>query len=316
MSAFSHLPVLAAEVLELLAPKPGGIYLDGTLGGGGHSELILDKIGPQGLLIGIDQDPAALAAATARLARFGSSFRPVAGQFGDMELLLRQQGVEAVDGIILDLGVSSHQLDSAARGFSFRHDGPLDMRMNSMAGVTAADLLQELSAGELERIIRDFGEERWAKKIALRIEQVRQQAPLNTTLQLADLVYHAIPRRFHEERIHPATRTFQALRIAVNGELEQAEKGVKTGLSLLRKGGRMAVISFHSLEDRLVKQLFRVAATGCVCPPKMPFCVCNQRPQIRLVTGKPVIATEAEREQNMRARSAKLRVAEKLGTNE
>ncbi len=316
MSTFSHLPVLAVEVLELLAPKPGGIYLDGTLGGGGHSELILEKIGPQGLLIGIDQDPAALAAATARLAHFGSSFRPVAGQFGDMELLLRQQGVESIDGIVLDLGVSSHQLDSAARGFSFRHDGPLDMRMNSTGGTTAADLLQELSAVELERIIRDFGEERWAKKIALRIEQVRQQAPLSTTLQLADLVYHAIPRRFHEERIHPATRTFQALRIAVNGELEQAEKGVKAGLSLLRKGGRMAVISFHSLEDRLVKQLFRTAATGCVCPPKMPYCVCNQRPQIRLVTGKPVIATEAERETNTRARSAKLRVAEKLGTNE
>lgn len=316
MSTFSHLPVLAAEVLELLAPKPGGIYLDGTLGGGGHSELILEKIGPQGLLIGVDQDPAALAAATARLTRFGSSFRPVAGQFGDMELLLRQLGVEAVDGIVLDLGVSSYQLDTATRGFSFRFDGPLDMRMNSTGGTTAADLLQELSAAELERIIRDFGEERWAKKIAQRIEQVRRQTPLTTTLQLADLVYQAIPRRFHEERIHPATRTFQALRIAVNGELEQVEKGVRAGFSMLRRGGRMAVISFHSLEDRLVKQLFRAAATGCICPPKMPCCVCNQRPQIRLVTGKPVTATEAERESNARSRSAKLRVAEKLGTND
>lgn len=315
MSTFSHLPVLAAEVLELLAPKPGGIYLDGTVGGGGHSELILEKIAPHGLLIGIDQDPAALAAATVRLARFGSNFRPVAGQFGDLELLLKQQEVDAVDGIVLDLGVSSHQLDTAVRGFSFRLDGPLDMRMNSTGGATAADLLQELSAGELERIIRDFGEERWAKKIALRIEQVRQETPLTTTLQLADLVSQAIPRRFHEERIHPATRTFQALRIAVNGELEQAENGIRAGLSLLRTGGRMAVISFHSLEDRLVKQLFRAAATGCICPPRMPYCVCNQKPQVRLITGKPVVASEAERERNPRARSAKLRVAEKLGMN-
>lgn len=315
METFYHLSVLAHEVIEQLAPRPGGIYLDGTLGGGGHSELILEKIVPGGVLFGIDQDPEALAAATVRLARFGNSFRPVAGQFGDLELLLRQQGVEAVDGIVLDLGVSSHQLDSAARGFSFRLDGPLDMRMNGTGGATAAELLQELSAAELERIIRDFGEERWAKKIALRIEQVRRQTPLTSTLQLADLVYHAIPRRFHEERIHPATRTFQALRIAVNAELEQVEKGVRSGLSLLRAGGRMAVISFHSLEDRLVKQLFRAAATGCVCPPRLPCCVCNQQPQVRLITGKPVIATAAERELNPRSRSAKLRVAEKLRTD-
>lgn len=316
MSSFSHQSVLATEVLELLRPKPDGIYLDGTLGGGGHSELILEASAPTGVLIGIDQDPAALEAASARLARFGARFRPIAGRFGDLAHLVNLQGIEAVDGIVLDLGVSSHQLDSAERGFSFRLDGPLDMRMNSNADTTAADLLRDLPASELERIIRDFGEERWAKKIAARIEQVRQQTPLFTTLQLADLVAHTIPRRFHEERIHPATRTFQALRIAVNGELEQVEQGVRAGLALLRPGGRIAVISFHSLEDRLVKQHFRTAATGCVCPPKMPLCTCGRKPRIRLITGKPVVASEAERERNPRARSAKLRVAEKLSTIE
>lgn len=316
MSSFSHQSVLATEVLELLRPKPDGIYLDGTLGGGGHSELILEASAPTGVLIGIDQDPAALEAASARLARFGARFRPIAGRFGDLAHLVNLQGIEAVDGIVLDLGVSSHQLDSAERGFSFRLDGPLDMRMNSNADTTAADLLRDLPASELERIIRDFGEERWAKKIAARIEQVRQQTPLFTTLQLADLVAHTIPRRFHEERIHPATRTFQALRIAVNGELEQIEQGVRAGLALLRPGGRIAVISFHSLEHRLVKQHFRTAATGCVCPPKMPLCTCGRKPRIRLITGKPVVASEAERERNPRARSAKLRVAEKLSTIE
>lgn len=316
MSSFSHQSVLATEVLELLRPKPDGIYLDGTLGGGGHSELILEASAPTGVLIGIDQDPAALEAASARLARFGARFRPIAGRFGDLAHLVNLQGIEAVDGIVLDLGVSSHQLDSAERGFSFRLDGPLDMRMNSNADTTAADLLRDLPASELERIIRDFGEERWAKKIAARIEQVRQQTPLFTTLQLADLVAHTIPRRFHEERIHPATRTFQALRIAVNGELEQVEQGVRAGLALLRPGGRIAVISFHSLEDRLIKQHFRTAATGCVCPPKMPLCTCGRKPRIRLITGKPVVASEAERERNPRARSAKLRVAEKLRTIE
>lgn len=316
MSSFSHQSVLATEVLELLRPKPDGIYLDGTLGGGGHSELILEASAPTGVLIGIDQDPAALEAASARLARFGARFRPIAGRFGDLAHLVNLQGIEAVDGIVLDLGVSSHQLDSAERGFSFRLDGPLDMRMNSNADTTAADLLRDLPASELERIIRDFGEERWAKKIAARIEQVRQQTPLFTTLQLADLVAHTIPRRFHEERIHPATRTFQALRIAVNGELEQVEQGVRAGLALLRPGGRIAVISFHSLEDRLIKQHFRTAATGCVCPPKMPLCTCGRKPRIRLITGKPVVASEAERERNPRARSAKLRVAEKLSTIE
>jgi len=313
MEQFHHLSVLAREVIEQLAPCPGGTYLDGTLGGGGHSELILEQIGPDGLLIGIDRDQSALAAASERLRRFGPSFKPVQGSFGDLAELLKKEGISALDGLLLDLGVSSHQLDTDERGFSFRLDGPLDMRMDRSCGDSAADLLQECSAQELEQIIKEFGEERWAKKIALRIVQVRQETPITTTLQLADLVAGTIPRRFHEDRIHPATRTFQGLRIAVNQELEQVQQGVSAGIAALKPGGRIAVISFHSLEDRIVKHLFREAATGCTCPPKMPYCVCNKKPQLRILTGRPIIAGAEETDRNPRARSAKLRVAEKLG---
>lgn len=315
MDTFSHLPVLAAEVLELLAPKPDGIYVDGTLGGGGHSELILERIGSNGLLIGIDRDQAALKAASERLSRFGSCFKPLQGSFGDVTKLLAGLDISTIDGMLLDLGVSSHQLDTAERGFSFRFDGPLDMRMDRTQGDNAAELVQELSAQELEQIIREYGEERWAKKIAARIVQVRQETPITSTLQLAELVATTIPRRFHEERIHPATRTFQALRIAVNRELEQVQQGVAAGIELLKPGGRIAVISFHSLEDRMVKQMFREAATGCTCPPRMPYCVCNKKPRLRILTGRPVIATAEESGQNPRARSAKLRAAEKLTNN-
>lgn len=313
MEEFHHLSVLAREVIEQLAPRPGGTYLDGTLGGGGHSELILEKIGPDGLLIGIDRDQSALAAASERLRRFGSGFKPLQGSFGDLAELLKKEGVSALDGLLLDLGVSSHQLDTDERGFSFRLDGPLDMRMDRTCGDSAADLLRECSARELEQIIKEFGEERWAKKIALRIVQVRQETPITTTLQLADLVAGTIPRRFHEDRIHPATRTFQGLRIAVNQELEQVQQGVSAGIAALKPGGRIAVISFHSLEDRIVKHLFREAATGCTCPPRMPYCVCNKKPQLRILTGRPIIAGAEETDRNPRARSAKLRVAEKLG---
>jgi len=312
MDTFQHLPVMPNEVMECLAPRQGGVYLDGTLGGGGHSELILESIGPNGLLYGIDRDQSALAAAKKRLERFGRCFRPIQGSFGDLKALLAQEGVSALDGLLLDLGVSSHQLDTTERGFSFRHEGPLDMRMDSSNGATAADLLQELSFQELENIIRDFGEERWAKKIAARIIQIRQEAPITTTTQLADLVSGSIPRRFQEDRIHPATRTFQALRIAVNDELTQVQQGVTAGIGLLKPGGRIAVISFHSLEDRIVKHLFREAATGCTCPPRMPYCVCNAKPQLRILTGRPVTAGNEEIAINPRARSAKLRVAEKL----
>lgn len=312
MEPFRHLPVLASKAMEYLAPQPAGIYLDGTLGGGGHSELILESIGPGGMLYAIDRDPSALTAARQRLARFGSCFKALHGSYGDLASLLTQEGVDAIDGLLLDLGVSSHQLDTAERGFSFRLDGPLDMRMDPSCGSSAAELLQQLPQQELERIIREFGEERWAGKIAANIAATRQESPITTTLQLAELVAGSIPRRFHEDRIHPATRTFQALRIAVNRELEQVAQGIAAGIKLLRPGGRMVIISFHSLEDRLVKQTFREAATACVCPPRMPYCTCNRKPQLRILTGRPITAEAVEIAENPRARSAKLRAAEKL----
>lgn len=312
MDSFRHTSVLAAEVMEYLAPNAGGTYVDGTLGGGGHSELILAASAPDGLLIGIDRDPAALAAAGERLLRFGSRFRGVQGSLGDVAAVLAAQGIDAIDGLLLDLGVSSHQLDSPERGFSFRGNGPLDMRMNPLEGDTAADLVNNLPEQELERIIREYGEERWARKIAARIVAMRSESPFSTTRELADLVESTIPRRFHEDRLHPATRTFQALRIAVNNELEQVRQGVLAGIELLKPKGRLVVISFHSLEDRIVKHLFRDAATGCICPPRFPHCVCGQQPRVRLITGKPVIARYDECSENPRARSAKLRALEKL----
>ncbi len=312
MEPFIHQSVMPAEVLQYLAPRPGGVYLDGTLGGGGHSELILEASGPDGMLYGIDRDPSALTAAGERLNRFARRFRPLQGSFGDMAALLAGQGVTAVDGVLLDLGVSSPQLDRAERGFSFRAEGPLDMRMDPSQGETAAELLNSLPERELERIIKGYGEERWARKIAQRIVVSRQERPFETTQQLAELVGRTIPRRFQEERIHPATRTFQALRILVNGELEQVEQGVAAAISLLRPGGRLVMISFHSLEDRIVKQRLRDAATGCRCPRQLPQCVCGQVPLVRILTGRPVVAGGSELEANPRSRSAKLRAAERL----
>ncbi len=312
MDSFWHQSVLGAEVIAFLSPRPGGVYLDATLGGGGHSELILEKISPDGLLIGIDRDQAALDSASERLGHFGNSFRPVKGDFGELAKLLQMESIDSVDGILLDLGVSSHQLDTAERGFSFRSDGPLDMRMDCSSGETASDIINRSSAAELEKILRNLGEERWAKKIAANIVQANSETPIRTTFQLADIVLRTIPRRFQEERIHPATRTFQALRIAVNQELEQVKQGVSAGIGLLKPCGRIVVISFHSLEDRIVKHLLREAATGCVCPPKMPCCICNRIPQLRILTGKPVTADDDELQRNPRSRSAKLRAAEKI----
>lgn len=312
MPSFQHLPVMATEVIRYLAPHAGGLYLDGTLGGGGHSRLILDASTPDGVVIGIDRDPAAIAAATKQLAGYGERFIPIRGNFGDIATVAQNLGITAVDGLLLDLGVSSHQLDSPERGFSFRFDGPLDMRMDPEAKTTASLLVNNLSEKELAQIIREFGEERFAGKIARQIVNVRSVQPIVTTLELAELVGKAIPRRFHEERIHPATRTFQALRMAVNNELEQVRNSIKAGIELLASGGRMLVITFHSLEDRIVKQLFREASTGCICPPRLPVCACNNKPRGRLVMNKPVMAGMDELKINPRARSAKLRAFEKL----
>ena len=313
MSGFRHLSVMPDEVIRFLAPKPGGIYLDGTLGGGGHAGLIAELCTPgNGILIGIDQDREALEAAGQRLRGYGAGVRLVHGNFSEIQRHLDGLGIERLDGFLLDLGVSSHQLDSGGRGFSFQQDAPLDMRMDTSRGETAADLVNTLPEAELERIIKEYGEERWARRIAAFIVKARSEAPIERTLHLADIVKGAIPKAKWEERIHPATRTFQALRIAVNRELESLEQGLRGAIDRLKPGGRGVVISFHSLEDRIVKHIFREYASGCTCPRHLPVCVCGNQPRVRVLTGRPVTATAEETGQNPRARSAKLRAVEKL----
>jgi len=304
---------MLAEVLALLSPRAGGVYVDGTLGGAGHGRMILEASAPDGILIGFDRDPEALAAARERLAPYGNRVKLVRSNYATMAESLAELGVDAIDGFLLDLGVSSHQLDTAERGFSFQVDAPLDMRMDPEAGVTAADLVNNLSTGELARIIREYGEERWAKRIASFIVKARQEhGTIESTLQLVDCIKGAIPRGAWEERIHPATRTFQALRIAVNDELGSLERGLAAGVELLVTGGRGVVISFHSLEDRIVKTVFRRYAQGCTCPKMLPRCVCGGKPRLRVLTGKPVMAGADEIAENPRARSAKVRAVEKL----
>jgi 16S rRNA (cytosine1402-N4)-methyltransferase len=312
VAGFHHLSVLPDEVIEFLAPHPDGVYLDGTLGGGGHSRLILEKCTPGGVLIGLDQDREALQAAGERLAGFGAAAQLVYGNFGELDSHLGRLGIPALDGFILDLGVSSHQLDTSDRGFSFQHDAPLDMRMDTGRGETAADLVNSLPEAELERIIKEYGEERWAKRIAAFIVAARREAPIETTFRLVDVVKGAIPKAKWEERIHPATRTFQGIRIAVNRELDVLEQGLRAALDRLKPGGRGVVISFHSLEDRIVKGIFREYATGCTCPKGLPICVCGNKPRVKVLTGKPVTATKDELDANPRSRSAKLRAVERL----
>lgn len=312
MAAFGHLSVMPREVISFLAPRPGGIYLDGTLGGAGHARLILEATAPDGQLIGLDRDPAALAEAETQLARFGARVRLVQQNFSEMAEVLARLGITAINGFLLDLGVSSHQLDRAERGFSFQADAPLDMRMDPAAEVSAADLVNGSSEQELSRLIWEYGEERWAKRIAAFIVKARQVSAIETTLQLVDIIKGAIPRAKWEERLHPATRTFQALRIAVNDELGSLERGLAAGLGLLAPGGRGVVISFHSLEDRIVKNVFRRGAQGCTCPKGLPQCVCGNTPQLRILTGKPIVPADDEVSSNPRARSARLRAVEKL----
>jgi 16S rRNA (cytosine1402-N4)-methyltransferase len=306
---YHHLPVMPEEVIRFLEPKSGGIYIDGTVGGAGHASLILEASSPDGTLIGFDRDKEALKAAAERLLPFGDRARLEHGNFAEA---LAEFDIEQIDGILLDLGVSSHQLDRAERGFSFQKDAPLDMRMDRSSGPTAAELLNTLSERELTRIIRDYGEERWAKRITAFIVRVREESPVETTMQLVDIIKGAVPRGAWEERLHPATRTFQALRIAVNDELTTLEKGLDLGIRMLSRGGRVVVISFHSLEDRIVKNCFRRFAHGCTCPRDFPYCVCGNEPLLRILTGKPVMAGKTEVEANPRARSARLRSAERL----
>ena len=310
--AFAHRPVLLGETLHWLAPQPGGVYVDGTLGGGGHSEAVLARIQPDGRLYGIDRDPAAIEAATLRLGAW-PGFQALRGNFHDARALLAAQGVACVQGALLDLGVSSHQLDTAERGFSYHQDAPLDMRMDPAQVLSAADLVNTLDAAALARILRDWGEERWAARIAQMLVEHRARAPLRTTGDLVAAVDAAIPKRVRaQDDGHPARRTFQALRIAVNDELAPLEAALEDFAALLAPGGRLCVITFHSLEDRIVKHAFRRMQHPCVCPPKAPICTCGRLPIGRALGGGAVRPSAQEVAENPRARSATLRVLEKL----
>ena len=310
---FQHQPVLMNQTLNSLKLRPGGVYLDGTLGGGGHTEAILQATEPDGKVIGLDQDDEALAAASQRLKPFGERFCPIRANFAEMEQVLAAEGIAGLDGVLLDIGVSSHQLDEPDRGFSYMQDGPLDMRMDRRGGQTAADLVAELSESELANLIYRYGEEKFSRRIARRIVEQRAQTPIESTKQLAELISAAIPAaQRRKENQHPAKRTFQALRIAVNDELGVLERGLVAAFASLKSGGRLSVITFHSLEDRIVKNYFAGLAKGCECPPEFPVCVCGKQPQALLITRHPQTATEDELQSNPRARSAKLRTVEKL----
>lgn len=303
-----HVPVLLAEVVEALQPERGGTFVDATLGLAGHAEALLDA-GPGVRLVGIDRDPDALRLAVERLARFGERFVPVEGRHEDVARILDRLGVREVDGVLADLGVSSMQLDEPERGFSFRRDGPLDMRM-SRSGQTAADLVATLPEKELARVFREYGEEWMADRIARHVVRAREEAPIETTGRLREVVVRALGRR--ESPRDPATKVFQALRIATNGELAGLERFLDDAIARLSLGSRLAVLSYHSLEDRIVKTTFARTAGGCSCPPSFPTCVCSRRRVIALVTKKPVRPSLAELRENPRARSARMRVAEKL----
>ena len=307
-----HQPVLLQETVDLLDPSAEAIVVDATLGPGGHALALLEAIGPKGRLYGIDRDPAALAHGAARLSRFGDRFTALRGEHRSLQALLREADVYSVDAILFDLGISSLQLGDARRGFSFLHDGPLDMRMDPDGGPSAAEIVAGRSVEELKEILRRYGEERQAALIARKIVQRRATQPIRSTGELARLVEDALGPRARRYRIHPATRTFQALRIAVNGEIDGLEQTVIDSVALLRRRGRVAVIAYHSLEDRAVKRAFKSLAQRCVCPPRLPVCGCGRENLIRILTTKPVRPSAEEIGTNPRARSAKLRVAERL----
>ncbi|HEX4824653.1 MAG TPA: 16S rRNA (cytosine(1402)-N(4))-methyltransferase RsmH [Candidatus Polarisedimenticolaceae bacterium] len=308
-----HEPVLLEESIELLRVVPGAVVIDATLGPGGHAEALLERVGPEGRVIGIDRDPAALDLAHRRLARFGRRFEAHQGHHRDIAALMQDSGVVIVDAVLADLGISSAQLDDPARGFSFAADGPLDMRLDPASGEpSAADLVARLGEGELRELIATWGEERLAGRIARAIVRAREERPIRTTGELASLVERTAGPAARRFRIHPATRTFQALRIAVNQEVSYLPAFVAGAVSLLRRGGRLAVISFHSLEDRAVKRAMHGLADRCVCPPGLPVCGCGRENIVRIVTSRAVVPGQAEVEANPRARSAKLRVVERL----
>ena len=311
MSEFHHISVLLNECLDGLDIKPDGIYGDGTLGGAGHSSQIAKRL-TTGKLIGIDRDQVALQAAGERLAIYGDRVKLVHANFCQMAQVLQELEIPGVDGILLDLGVSSPQLDDGSRGFSYMVDAPLDMRMNRQDALSAWQVVNTWSQEELKRILYTYGEERYAPQIAGAICRRREEKPIETTLELVDIIRSAMPPAALREKQHPAKRSFQAIRIAVNDELGSVEKVMKDAFDLLNPGGRLAVITFHSLEDRIVKVAMNDAAKGCTCPPSFPVCVCGKKPKVKLISRKPIVATQEELDENPRSRSAKLRVCEKL----
>lgn len=311
---FVHIPVLLNQTIENLNIKPGGVYVDCTLGGAGHSSEIVKRIQPGGTLIGIDQDQNAINAAKQKLDAYKENVIYVKDNFRNLKKAIINSGFEKVDGILMDIGVSSHQLDEEERGFSYMNEGPLDMRMDITRPISAETIVNGADFAELKRIIKDYGEEKWADRIAKFICQEREKYRISTTYQLVDIIKMAIPAAARREGGHPAKRTFQALRIAVNEELDVLETALHDAVDMLNIGGRLVVITFHSLEDRIVKNIFNQMERPCTCPSEIPVCVCGKEPQLKVLTRKPLTADEVELENNSRSKSAKLRAAERVGS--
>ena len=309
---FSHRSVLLDECMEGLAIKENGIYVDGTCGGAGHSSVIASRLGKGGRLIGLDQDATAVQVATERLSVYGERARVVRSNFCELGQVCKELEIDHIDGLLLDLGVSSYQLDTPERGFSYQADAPLDMRMDIRNPLTARTVVNEYSEDKIRKILFEYGEERFSSRIASNIVRARESAPIETTGELVEIIKRSIPAHAREGGHHPAKRSFQALRIEVNAELDVIAPAIKSAVGLLNPGGRIAIITFHSLEDRIVKQAFNDLASGCTCPKNFPVCVCGKKPQVKIVTKKPILPSKEELEVNPRSRSAKLRVAEKL----
>lgn len=307
---FKHKSVLLNETIDGLNIKPDGIYVDGTLGGGGHAYEVCRRLGEKGSIVGIDQDAAAIEAASARLKDFGEKVTIVRSNYCDMKSKLHELGIDKVDGIVLDLGVSSYQLDTAERGFSYREDAPLDMRMDTRQKMTARDIVNDYTEADLYRVIRDYGEDKFAKNIAKHIVQARAVKPVETTAELSEIIRASIPMKFQKKSGHPAKRTFQAIRIELNRELDVLRDSLDDMIDLLNPGGRLCIITFHSLEDRIVKSAFRKNENPCTCPPDFPVCVCGKKSKGSIITKKPILPSEEELDYNSRSKSAKLRIFE------